>query len=243
VGEPSPTEERNELPPTQADEPTSDEEEAAPGSTTEPGSATDTTTAGPIEDKKIEQFADAYLAVQTIQQKAAAELQSAKDPQAADKVKATAESDMIAAVERSGLQVPEFNRIVERMASDTEVRSRVAAKLQERNGNKPPQRSRRNLRRRHRARRIRIRPTWASRRRRRNRICRPPPLTMKPDLAPPPTSPQPRVRAPMLQPPLQARLRTRRSSSSRMHTSPCRRFSRRPRPSCRPPRIRSRQTK
>ncbi len=138
VGEPSPNEERNELPPTQADEPTSDEEEAAPGSTTEPGSATDTTTAGPIEDKKIEQFADAYLAVQTIQQKAAAELQSAKDPQAADKVKATAESDMIAAVERSGLQVPEFNRIVERMASDTEVRSRVAAKLQERSG-KPAQ--------------------------------------------------------------------------------------------------------
>ena len=139
VGEPSPTEERNELPPTQADEPTTTDEAAAPGSTTAPtpDSATDTT-AGQIEDKKIEQFADAYLAVQTIQQKAAAELQGAKDPQQADKVKATAESDMIAAVERSGLQVPEFNRIVERMASDTEVRSRVAAKLQERSG-KPPQ--------------------------------------------------------------------------------------------------------
>ena len=65
------------------------------------------------------------------------ELQSAKDPQQADKVKANAESDMIAAVERSGLQVPEFNHIVERMASDTEVRSRVAAKLQERSGSKP----------------------------------------------------------------------------------------------------------
>jgi len=75
--------------------------------------------------------------VQTIQQKAATQLQTAKDPQQADKVKATAESDMIAAVERSGLQVPEFNKIVERMASDTEVRSRVAAKLQERNGSKP----------------------------------------------------------------------------------------------------------
>jgi hypothetical protein len=140
VGEPAATEERNELPPTQADEPTTDEA-AAPGATTEPApsSATDTTgaTAGPIEDKKIEQFADAYLAVQTIQQKAASELQSAKDPQQADKVKATAESDMIAAVERSGLQVPEFNRIVERMASDTEVRSRVAAKLQERSGSAP----------------------------------------------------------------------------------------------------------
>ena len=77
------------------------------------------------------------MAVQTIQQKAATELQGAKDPAAADKVKATAESDMIAAVERSGLQVPEFNKIVERMASDTEVRSRVAAKLQERGAIKP----------------------------------------------------------------------------------------------------------
>ncbi len=142
VGEPSATEQQNELPPTQADEPTSadeptTDEAATPGATAAPGSTTDAT-AGPIEDKKIEQFADAYLAVQTIQQKAAAELQSAKDPQAADKVKASAETDMIAAVERSGLQVPEFNRIVERMASDTEVRSRVAAKLQERSG-KPAQ--------------------------------------------------------------------------------------------------------
>lgn len=141
VGEPAASEQQNELPPTQADEPTTDEA-ATPGATDEPapGSTTDAT-AGPIEDKKIEQFADAYLAVQTIQQKAATQLQSAKDPQQADKVKATAESDMIAAVERSGLQVPEFNRIVERMASDTEVRSRVAAKLQERSGSKPtPQR-------------------------------------------------------------------------------------------------------
>lgn len=119
VGEPAQSQ-QEDLPPTTTDE------QAAPG----------VASAGPIEDKKIEQFADAYLAVQTIQQKAAAELQSAKDPQAADKVKANAESDMIAAVERSGLQVPEFNKIVERMASDTEVRSRVAAKLQERNGSK-----------------------------------------------------------------------------------------------------------
>jgi len=142
VGEPSPSSQQD-LPPTTTDD------ETAPGDATAPGAATDepaatgpgadaaATTAGPIEDKKIEQFADAYVAVQTIQQKAAAELQSAKDPQAADKVKATAESDMIAAVERSGLQVPEFNKIVERMASDTEVRSRVAAKLQERTGSKP----------------------------------------------------------------------------------------------------------
>ena len=138
VGEPAP-QDQQELPPTQTDEQTApgaatDEDQRAPGNAGTPG-ATDAT-AGPIEDKKLDQFADAYMAVQTIQQKAATELQTAKDPQQADKVKATAESDMIAAVERSGLQVPEFNKIVERMASDTEVRSRVAAKLQERGGSK-----------------------------------------------------------------------------------------------------------
>jgi hypothetical protein len=135
VGDPA--EQQQQLPPTTTDEQT--DQQTAPGAATEepaaPGASS--TTAGPIDDKKIEQFADAYVAVQTIQQKAATDLQSAADPAAADKVKAAAESDMIAAVERSGLQVPEFNKIVERMASDTEVRSRVAAKLQERGAIKP----------------------------------------------------------------------------------------------------------
>ena len=141
VGEPA---QQQDLPPTTTDDQnapgaaTQDEQEqSTPGAATAPGPGATDATAGPIEDKKLDQFADAYLAVQTIQQKAATELQSAKDPQAADKVKQTAESDMIAAVERSGLQVPEFNKIVERMASDTEMRSRVAAKLQERGGSKP----------------------------------------------------------------------------------------------------------
>lgn len=148
VGEPAP-QSQQDVPPTTTDEqaapgatepgdtqepPASDEDESAAPA---PGATTDNATAGPIEDKKIEQFADAYMAVQTIQQKAAAQLQSASNPEQADKVKAAAESDMIAAVERSGLQVPEFNKIVERMASDTEVRSRVAAKLQERGAAKP----------------------------------------------------------------------------------------------------------
>jgi hypothetical protein len=137
VGEPAQSQQQD-LPPTTTDD--ENEQQSAPGAATEepaaPGTS-DTTTAGPIDDKKIEQFANAYVAVQTIQQKAATQLQTAKDPAAADKVKAAAESDMIAAVEQSGLQVPEFNKIVERMASDTEVRSRVAAKLQERGAIKP----------------------------------------------------------------------------------------------------------
>ncbi len=132
VGEPAESDQQD-LPPTTTDDETAPDWRA-PGAATAPG----TTAGGPIADKKIEQFADAYMAVQTIQQKAAAQLQSAKDPAQADKVKASAESDMIAAVERTGLQVPEFNQIVERMASDTEVRSRVAAKLQERGAGAKP---------------------------------------------------------------------------------------------------------
>jgi cytoskeletal protein RodZ len=139
-GEPA---DQQDLPPTTTDDQaapgatTDEQEQTSPDAATAPAPGSTNATAGPIEDKKLDQFADAYMAVQTIQQKAATQLQTAKDPQQADKVKATAESDMIAAVERSGLQVPEFNKIVERMASDTEMRSRVAAKLQERNGSKP----------------------------------------------------------------------------------------------------------
>jgi Domain of unknown function (DUF4168) len=90
--------------------------------------------AAQIDDRKIEQFADAYVAVQTIQQKAAADLQSATNPEQAAKVKSNAENQMIAAVERTGLKVDEFNQIVETMASNNDVRSRVAAKLQQRTG-------------------------------------------------------------------------------------------------------------
>jgi hypothetical protein len=87
-----------------------------------------------IDQKKVEQFADAYVEVQTIQQKANAELESATDPTQADQVKTTAQSDMIAAVERSGLKVEEFNQIVASMAADTELRTRVSAEVQKRIG-------------------------------------------------------------------------------------------------------------
>lgn len=87
-----------------------------------------------ISDQKIEQFADAYIAVQGIQEKAASDLQTATEPAQADQVKAKAESDMIAAVEKTGLKVDEFNHIVETMTANADVRERVAAKLQERQG-------------------------------------------------------------------------------------------------------------
>jgi len=115
-----------------AEEYPSPAQQATPSQSSESPSSTAATT--PIDDQKIEQFADAYVAVQTIQEKAASDLQTAKDPASADKVKANAESQMIAAVEKSGLNVDEFNQIVETMTANADVRERVAAKLQERQG-------------------------------------------------------------------------------------------------------------
>lgn len=108
------------------------ESQMPPASETPESSAAAAST--PITDQKIEQFADAYVAVQTIQEKAASDLQTAKEPAQADQVKAKAETDMIAAVEKSGLKVDEFNQIVESMTANADVRERVAAKLQERQG-------------------------------------------------------------------------------------------------------------
>jgi Domain of unknown function (DUF4168) len=90
--------------------------------------------ASAFSDQKLEQFATAFVEVRTIQQKAMSDLQQTSDPAAADKVKANAETAMIGAVERSGLQIEEFNQIVESMASNIDVRNRVAEKLQKRAG-------------------------------------------------------------------------------------------------------------
>jgi hypothetical protein len=134
------------LPPSATQSPTPQESSQYPSeSSTGPyatpnesaGATTDQSAAAapaPIDQQKVEQFADAYVEVQTIQQKANAELESATDPSQAEQVKTTAQSDMIAAVERSGLNVEEFNQIVASMAADTELRSRVSAEVQKRIG-------------------------------------------------------------------------------------------------------------
>jgi hypothetical protein len=130
-------------------EPSSPMDDSTPsetGSTTAPGAAgslgNDEATVGTgvataVDQKKVEQFADAYVQVQTIQQKANSELQTATDPAQADEVKTQAQSEMIAAVERTGLQIDEFNQIVASMAADTELRSRVSAEVQKRVGAAP----------------------------------------------------------------------------------------------------------
>ncbi|HEY0683349.1 MAG TPA: DUF4168 domain-containing protein [Steroidobacter sp.] len=132
VQEPAPPAQEYPSPATESQLPPSEPSSMEPATPATPES--NTAASANITDEKIEKFADAYVAVQTIQEKAASDLQTAKDPAQADGVKAKAESDMIAAVEKSGLNVDEFNQIVETMTANADVRERVAAKLQERQG-------------------------------------------------------------------------------------------------------------
>jgi len=90
----------------------------------------------PINEQKIEQFADAYVAVQNIQMKASKELDaaSAADPAKQQQTQAAVESEMIAAVEQSGLKLEEFNSIVQTMTADADLRARVVAEIRERTG-------------------------------------------------------------------------------------------------------------
>lgn len=88
--------------------------------------------AAQIDDAKVDQFANAYVEVQAIQTQTAQQLNTTTDAAKVTEVKANAERQMIAAVERSGLQVEEFNRIADLMTTDVALRSRVIDKVQKR---------------------------------------------------------------------------------------------------------------
>jgi hypothetical protein len=85
-----------------------------------------------VEDRKIDQFADAYIAVQQIQSQATQQMSAITDADKAQKVKQEAETQMIEAVQRNGLQIEEFNQIVQAMASDPSLRDKVSGRIDER---------------------------------------------------------------------------------------------------------------
>jgi hypothetical protein len=101
-----------------------------PGPAQTPAPSTDASTQ--IADEKVDQFAAAFVAVQDIQVKATQQLNTAKDDQQATEVKATAEKQMVEAVERQGMKVEEFNRIADLMTTDLSLRTRIAEKVQAR---------------------------------------------------------------------------------------------------------------
>ena len=117
--------------------PTATEAPAVTDSTTPPSQTTtpNATAGATLDEQKIDQFADAYVAVQKIQTSAASELDStAGDPAKQQQAQAKVENEMIAAVEKTGLKLEEFNGIVQTMSADADLRARVVAKIRERVG-------------------------------------------------------------------------------------------------------------
>jgi Domain of unknown function (DUF4168) len=88
--------------------------------------------AAPLEEEKLDQFADAYIVIEEIHTQAASDLEKAHDPEQASEIRANAEGKIIQAVERSGLELDEFNRIAELMSVDRELRARIASRVAER---------------------------------------------------------------------------------------------------------------
>lgn len=125
----------SERPPTPAQEQAM-QEAAADAQATEDSVAQESssTTTAPVSEEKIDQFAEAYVAVEGIQTQAAEQLSSAADEESANAVKVNTETEMIQAVERSGLQVEEFNEIVQAMNGDPELRTKVLEKIEQRRG-------------------------------------------------------------------------------------------------------------
>jgi hypothetical protein len=88
--------------------------------------------AAPLEEAKLDQFAEAYIAIEEIEQSANAELSGAKDDASATQIKAKAEERIIEAVEGAGLQLDEFNQIAELAANDETLRLKLVNKVEKR---------------------------------------------------------------------------------------------------------------
>ena len=86
----------------------------------------------PLTDKKLDQYADAFLGIEQIEAEASEQLDKAEDQAAAVAIKEKAEGAIIEAIERSGLKLDEFNQITEVAALDEDVRRRIADRVRKR---------------------------------------------------------------------------------------------------------------
>lgn len=109
---------------------------APPRESTQP--ALDSTAKAPsatsVSDDKLNQFADAYVAVQKVQKESTDKAANTTDPAAAQAAAAELQTKMKAAVEKNGMQVEEFNQIAQLMLTDLDLRAKVAEKVQARIG-------------------------------------------------------------------------------------------------------------
>ena len=84
----------------------------------------------PVTDAEIDQFIAANEQVATIAQSANAELQEAEDQAAAKEIQASAQQDMVAAIQEEGLTPTRFTQIVQLARADEELANKLRAKME-----------------------------------------------------------------------------------------------------------------
>lgn len=84
-----------------------------------------------VSDTDLEQFAEAQVAISTIQQDFAGRLQGVDDPEAAHELQIKANEEMTEAVEDAGLDVESFNNIAMAIQNDPELQQRLTAMMQD----------------------------------------------------------------------------------------------------------------
>jgi hypothetical protein len=85
-----------------------------------------------VDEAKLDQFADAYVAVEEIRIEASAELEGASDGESAQTIEQDARSRMLKAVEESGLTVEEYNDIAQQVNANPDLRQDVQSRIEER---------------------------------------------------------------------------------------------------------------
>ncbi len=87
-----------------------------------------------LEDKKLDQFANAYVAIEKIHAQAERALATSPDTESASRVEEEAQIAMVQAVERSGLVLEEFNQIATLVELNPDLGAEVARRVDARRG-------------------------------------------------------------------------------------------------------------
>ncbi|MGX5915671.1 DUF4168 domain-containing protein [Aliidiomarina sp. Khilg15.8] len=79
----------------------------------------------PVTDEQLEQFAAALDDIESINDDFVAQLEQAETQEEAQELQIAAQSEMVEAVEDSGLTVEEYNAIAYRMQNDPEIQEKI----------------------------------------------------------------------------------------------------------------------
>jgi transcription initiation factor IIF auxiliary subunit len=109
--------------------------QTAPDATRSSSSTTTTTTSSQntaaVNDTKLNQFADAYVAVQKVQKEASTQLSAESDASKTQQVQTEAQARIVDAIQKNGLQLDEYNQIAQLINADDDLRTRAVERIQQ----------------------------------------------------------------------------------------------------------------